>query len=396
MGRPTTDDLLRSLGDSANRPLSEATAMEPGLYRSEEILGLEHELIFNREWLCVGRAADIKAPGDYLTFRIGDQPVVTIRGKDGVVRSFANICLHRMMQLLTGSGNCRRIVCPYHAWTYDIDGRVIGARYMDKSAGFKPREQKLPEIRTEIWHGWVYVTLNPQAPAVAEQLAELDGIVSRYRMEHYVPVATEDYVWNTNWKLLTENFMESYHLPVAHRATVGAWFPVDDNGFDEKVFESFTYQTFTKNEDATYGRAHKDNTALDGRWRYTSVMPTVYPSHMYVLAPDHLWYLSLQPRGHGQVDVRFGVALAPEVIAGLPDRDGFVRDTIAFFDKVNAEDKGVVEGIYQGAKAPLSKPGRLSWMEREIHDFMGYLARRLGPETSSARTPPSPEGRGQR
>jgi choline monooxygenase len=379
MSKPTTDDLLRALVESANRPLSEATAMQPGLYRSEEILALEQEQIFSREWLCVGRAADLPAPGDYITFKVGDQPVVTIRGKDGVVRSFANICLHRMMQLLTGTGNRRRIVCPYHAWTYDIDGCLIGAPHMDASIGFKARGQKLPEIRTEIWHGFVYVTLDAHAAAVAERLASLDEIVSRYRMEHYVPVATEDYVWNTNWKLLTENFMESYHLPVAHRATVGAWFPVDQNGFDDKVFEHFTYQTFTKSEDASYGRAHKDNTVLDGRWRYTSVMPTVYPSHMYVIAPDHLWYLSLRPRGLGQVDVRFGVALAPEVIASLADRDGFVRDTIAFFGKVNAEDKGVVEGIYQGAKAPLSKPGRLSWMEREIHDFMGYLARRLGP-----------------
>ena len=379
MSKPTTDDLLRALVESANRPLSEATAMQPGLYRSEEVLALEQEQIFSREWLCVGRAADLPAPGDYITFKVGDQPVVTIRGKDGVVRSFANICLHRMMQLLTGTGNRRRIVCPYHAWTYDIDGCLIGAPHMDASIGFKARGQKLPEIRTEIWHGFVYVTLDAGTAAVAERLAPLDEIVSRYRMEHYVPVATEDYVWNTNWKLLTENFMESYHLPVAHRATVGAWFPVDQNGFDDKVFEHFTYQTFTKSEDASYGRAHKDNTVLDGRWRYTSVMPTVYPSHMYVLAPDHLWYLSLRPRGLGQVDVRFGVALAPEVIASLADRDGFVRDTIAFFGKVNAEDKGVVEGIYQGAKAPLSKPGRLSWMEREIHDFMGYLARRLGP-----------------
>jgi phenylpropionate dioxygenase-like ring-hydroxylating dioxygenase large terminal subunit len=226
--------------------------------------------------------------------------------------------------------------------------------------------------------------MNGEAPSVAEQLAELEPIVSRYRMEHYIPVATEDYVWNTNWKLLTENFMESYHLPVAHRQTVGAWFPVDTNGFDDNVFEHFTYQTFTKNEDAKYGLAHKDNAVLEGRWRYTSVMPTVYPSHMYVLAPDHLWYLSLRPKGLGHVDVRFGVAIAPEVMATLADGETFVRDTIAFFDKVNAEDKGVVEGIYQGAKAPLSKPGRLSWMEREIHDFMGYLARRLAPEKGAA------------
>ena len=388
MGRPTTDDLLRSLGDSANRPLSEATAMEPGLYRSEEILGLEHELIFNREWLCVGRAADIKAPGDYLTFRIGDQPVVTIRGKDGVVRSFANICLHRMMQLLTGSGNCRRIVCPYHAWTYDIDGRVIGAPYMDKSAGFKPREQKLPEIRTEIWHGWVYVTLNPQAPAVAEQLAELDGIVSRYRMEHYVPVATEDYVWNTNWKLLTENFMESYHVPVTHRKTLGSWLPLDDIEFPAETHAGFTYETFTKGETARYGRAHPANTRLEGRWRYTTVMPTVYPSHMYVAAPDHLWYLSLRPRAVGEVHVRFGVALAPEVLAALEDREAFTRETVAFFDQVNNEDRFVVEGIYGGARAPLARAGRRNWLERELHDFVGYLARRLagwpGLETGRA------------
>jgi choline monooxygenase len=387
MSPPIPDDLLRALIDSADRPLSEATAMEPGLYRCEEILALERELIFDREWLCVGRTADIPEPGDYVTFRIGDQPIVTIRGKDGVIRSLANICLHRMMQLLKGAGNCRRIVCPYHAWTYDIDGCLIGAPYMDKSSGFKPREHELPEIRTEIWHGWIYVTMNPLGAPLSQRLAALDEIVSRYRMEHYVPVATDDYVWNTNWKLLTENFMESYHLPIAHRATVGAWFPVHDNGFDERVFEAFTYQTFTKNEGAIYGRAHKDNSVLDGRWRYTSVMPTVYPSHMYVLAPDHLWYLSLQPKGLGQVDVRFGLALAPEVVASLPDRDGFVRDTIAFFDKVNTEDKHVVEGIYQGAKAPLSKPGRLAWMEREIHDFMGYLARKLGPALVTARRP---------
>lgn len=379
MDRPTTRDLLQSLIASARTPLGEALAMQPGLYRSPEVLALEEALIFNQEWLCLGRAADIPAPGDYLTGRIGDQPVVTIRGQDAVIRSFANICLHRMMRLLDGAGNCRRIVCPYHSWTYDLDGCGVGAPYMDQSGGFNPRDHRLPEIRTEIWHGWIYVTLNKAATPLAERLAPLAEIVAPYRMEHYVPLVREDFVWDTNWKLLTENFMESYHLPFAHRATLGAWFPVDENCFDDRVFEHFTYQTFTKSEDARYGRAHKDNSVLQGRWRYTSVMPTVYPSHMYVVAPDHLWYLSLQPKGLGQVDIRFGAAFAPEVMAAVTDHDRFARDTMAFFDKVNAEDKGVVEGIYQGAKAPLSKPGRLSWMEREIHDFMGYLARRLAP-----------------
>jgi choline monooxygenase len=382
MPAPSLDMLLASLATTAARPLGEATAMHPGVYRSEAMLALEHTEIFGKEWLCLGRAADIPNAGDYLTFVIGDQPVVAVRGRDGAIMTHANVCLHRMMRLLDGCGNAKRIVCPYHAWTYDIDGRLIGAPHMGPShdqpvGSFKPRDHKLPAVRTEIWQGWIYVTLNAAAPAVADMLKPLALVTDRYAQEHYVPVAREDFVWQTNWKLLTENFMESYHLPVAHKATVGAWFPVETNGFPTEVHRHFTYQTFTKNQDAAYGLAHASNTRLSDEWRHTSIMPTVFPSHMYVLAPDHLWYLSLQPCGTGEVNVRFGVAVAPERLAAVVDKPKFIAETLAFFDKVNAEDKHVVQGIYEGAKAPLSVPGPLSWMEREIHDFIGYLARRL-------------------
>lgn len=373
-------DLIAELRRSAALPLEQAIASPPGIYRSEEILALEMRRIFEQDWLCVGRTLDIPNAGDYTTFSLGDQPVVTVRTSAGEIRSHANVCLHRMMQLVDGRGHCQRLVCPYHAWTYDLDGRLIGAPHMEKSTGFDRKGERLPAIRTEIWQGWIYVTLNDRAPSAASMLAPLADVTERYQQEHYVPVATEDYVWTTNWKLLTENFMESYHLPVAHKATVGAWFPVDENRFPAEHHEHFTWQTFTKNEDATYGRAHPDNKRLDGVWRYTSVMPTVYPTHMYVLAPDHLWYLSLRPRGTSEVDVRFGFALAPERLAAVPegDRKRFVDDALAFFDRVNDEDKMVVKGIHDGARAPLSKPGRLSWLEREIHDFQGYLARKLG------------------
>jgi choline monooxygenase len=383
----TRDHLLGALAEAAAKPLNQATALHPGLYRSPEILALENARIFEAEWLCLGRTADIPNVGDYLTSTIGDQPVVAVRATDGTVKTHANVCLHRMMRLLDGCGHTNRIVCPYHAWTYTIDGQLIGAPHMEKSVSasgpFKPRDHQLPSIRTEIWQGWIYVTLNGAATPVAEMLKPLAEVTDRYAQEHYVPVAQQDFVWDTNWKLLTENFMESYHLPVAHKATVGAWFPVDTNRFPEQQFDHFTYQTFTKNQDAAYGLAHQDNTRLKDEWRYTSVMPTVFPTHMYVLAPDHLWYLSLRPQGVNEVQVRFGVALAPERLAALgADKDKFIADTIAFFDRVNAEDKGVVRGIYEGAKAPLSRPGPLSWMEREIHDFTRYLARRLVPNAA--------------
>ena len=380
------DEILRQIQALAATPLEQSTAMPPAAYHSEEFHALERDRIFGREWLCVGRDKDIPNTGDYLTFSINDQPVFSIRGKDDVVRSFSNVCLHRMMRLVTGQGNCRRIVCPYHAWTYSVDGRLIGAPHMKRSPGFEPAGHSLPSIRTEVWHGWIYVTLNEHARPVAELLASLEPAVAKYRMAEYVPVAQQDHVWNTNWKLLTENFMEGYHLPVAHRETVGAWFPANDTEFPVERNDAYTYQTFIKTQDATYGLAHRDNTVLTGRERCTTVMPTVFPSHMYILAPDHLWYLSLRAQGVGQVMVRFGVALAPEVHASLDNVEKFTADLVGFFDKVNAEDRFVVEGLFQGTGAPLAKPGRISWLEREIHDFITYLGARLGDASPAQQT----------
>ncbi len=378
---PTAPDLLSHLATVANGPLERATGAHPALYLSEEIASLETDAIFRRDWHCPGLAAEIPNPGDYLTFTIADDPVFCIRDRSGTVRTYANVCRHRMMQLLEGSGCTSRIVCPYHAWTYDLNGRLIGAGHMERTQAFDRKAICLPEIRTEIWNGWIYITLDPDAGPVAESLAPLGEVVARYGMENYVPVVREDHVWNTNWKLLTENFMEGYHLPVAHKATVGAWFPVEKTVFPEGVHDSFTYQTFQKTGNATYGQAHPDNTALEGDWRNTSVLPTVFPAHMYVLAPDHLWYLSLRPRGIGQVDVRFGVALAPEVDAMLgfaDERAAWIADLVTFFDHVNTEDRQVVEGIYAGACSSHAAPGPLSWLEREIHDFQKYLSSRLG------------------
>jgi phenylpropionate dioxygenase-like ring-hydroxylating dioxygenase large terminal subunit len=374
---PESKELLRELKRVADLPLGAAVAKPAGLYRSEEIHRLERERIFAHEWLCAGRTAEIPDPGDYLTFSILEQPIFVIRGDDGAVRSFSNVCLHRMMPLLEGRGTIRRAVCPYHAWSYDLQGRLVGAAYMQRSDGFARQGQCLPEIRTEIWNGWIYVTLDPAAPALAPRLAPLQALVDRYGMTEYVPVIHQDHLWQTNWKLLNENFMEGYHGPIVHRRTVGARVDVEDVQFDNQIHEAFAYQLFTKEEGSAYGIAHPDNRRLEGRWRRTAVLPTVYPSHMYSLSPDYLWYLSLRPEGPGQVHVRIGVALAPEVHAAQADLPAFVETMTGFFDQVNGEDRAIVEGLYRGAAAPLARGGQLSWLEREIHEFTGYLARRL-------------------
>ena len=381
-----TSQTLDLLSERASCPLDQAMSSPPSLYTDPAILDMEISSIFEKEWHCPGLAADIPEPGDYVTFSIGDQQVFSMRQKDGSIRSFSNVCRHRMMQLLEGRGNTKVVVCPYHAWTYSQDGSLRGAPYMDRSESFDRKKFCLPEIRTEIWNGWIYITLNADAPSVAELLAPMNDLVAQFRMDRYVPCETQDHVWQTNWKLLTENFMEGYHLPVAHRATVGQWIGLDDTIFPPEVNPHFTWQTFTKDETATYGRAAEACDYLEGKWRYTTIMPTVFPAHMYVLAPDHVWYLSLRPNGVGEVHVRFGVALAPERLDAFPNKQAALKDLITFFDHVNEEDRFVVEGIFTGAHGALAQAGPLSWLEREIHDFQKYLAGKLcSPQNATAR-----------
>ena len=377
-------EILAQLKRTPSGPMTEARGAEPAFYWNEEVASAEKNAIFRHDWVCPGLAAEIPDVGDYLTFSIAGEPVFSIRDSFGEIKTYANICRHRMMQLLQGRGRTSRVTCPYHAWSYDLNGQLVGAGHMNHSVGFDKTKICLPQIRTEIWNGWIYITLNPDAQSMKKALAPLNDVVARYGMEHYVAVLHEEHVWQTNWKLLTENFMEGYHLPVAHKATVGAWFAPNKTVFPDQSYDSFTYQTFAKTHAARYGQAHPDNTRLTGEWRSTSILPTVFPTHMYVLAPDHLWYLSLRPRGVGAVDVRFGVAIAPEVDAMLTDtaeRAAWIRDLVTFFEHVNGEDRHVVEGIYAGSRSSFASPGQLSWLEREIHDFQKYLAQRLAPDT---------------
>jgi len=369
---------LAALKELAATPLSTATAMPKDMYVSADIYQLERERLFHREWICAGRSDEIPNAGDYMSFDLCDQPLILVRGAGGDIHAMSNICRHRMMRLVDGKGNTRKFTCPYHAWTYDIAGNLVAAPYMDQTDCFDKKAISLPQVRCDQFEGWIYVSLNPDIAPVAEMLAPLTEITAPYAQAHYITIFTEQHEWDCNWKCLTENFMESYHLPVAHKATVGAHYVVKDTSFDQRgIFEHFTYQLFTKSDGAPVGNAHPDNKTLTGKWRNISVMPTVFPAHMYVLAPDHLWYLCLQPVGRGKVSIKYGAAVPPEVLNAQPDKAAFIAKTKAFLDIVQVEDRGVVEGIYQGALSPLGSPGPLSWLERENHEFTQYLARRL-------------------
>jgi phenylpropionate dioxygenase-like ring-hydroxylating dioxygenase large terminal subunit len=298
-----------------------------------------------------------------------------LRDEQMQLKAMSNVCLHRMSVLLEGRGNKRRIVCPYHAWSYGLDGELKGAPLMDRQEGFCKESYKLPAVRCEQWQGWIYVTLNESAPPVQQQLAELSELIGAYGMTDYIETFYEEHVWDTNWKILAENFMESYHLPMLHRATVGPHSRLEEMECPPG-YPAFNYHWITKEASLPIGNAHPDNTRLSGHWRKTTALLAIYPAHLVTLTPGYFWYLVLQPRGVGQVHIRFGGGLAPEFIAD-PEANAHMTTLKKLLDEVNAEDRRGVEAVFRGVHAPLAKPGNLSHLERPNYDFARYIAAKL-------------------
>lgn len=374
------DELMKT----AALPFEAARAMPPSVYTSEEFLQQEQEHIFAKEWFCVGRASTMQEPGDYVTIELAGQPIAVIRGRDGALRAMSNVCLHRMSTLLEGRGNTRSIVCPYHAWTYNLDGSLRGAPEMDRNDAFCKADYKLGDIRCEEWLGWVYVTLDPDTPPVAEQLSPLANLIGDYGMENYVETFNEVHVWDTNWKVLAENYMESYHLPVCHKGTVG---PFTDLAHVDcpPGHPHFNIHWFTKEAELAIGNAHPDNTRLTGVMRKTSALISIYPSHMVTLTPGYFWYLCLQPDGVGRVRMIFGGGFDPYFM-GDAKASEYNETLKTILDDVNLEDRGCTEKVYQGLLSRMAAPGHLSHLERPNYDFAQYLSGRIAPATSTQGT----------
>jgi phenylpropionate dioxygenase-like ring-hydroxylating dioxygenase large terminal subunit len=303
---------------------------------------------------------------------IAGEPIIVLRDQDGRMRAMSNVCRHRMSTLLEGRGNTRAIVCPYHAWTYNLDGTLRGAPAMALNGGFCREHTALPQVRCETWAGWIMVTLDPDVPSPSERLAAVADLIGPFQMENYVESFREEFRWATNWKVLAENFMESYHLPVCHAGTIGGHVDLLKMSCPEGL-PAFNYHSILKNDALDLALAHPANTRLQGDQRRTTWLLSIYPSLMITLSPGYFWYLSLTPDGPGHVHVVFGGGLAPDFAADPASAVHFTR-LKTLLDEVNIEDKGCVERVYRGLCANLSAPGPLSHLERPNYDFARYIA----------------------
>ncbi|MGX9355884.1 aromatic ring-hydroxylating oxygenase subunit alpha [Roseobacteraceae bacterium S113] len=360
----------------------EARAMPPSVYTSEVFVAAELENIFKTSWFCVGRATSLANPGDYVTCELAGQPVIVLRDKDNVLRAYSNVCRHRMSTLLHGRGNAKTIVCPYHAWTYNLDGSLRGAPAMNGNKAFCKDNYSLPDIACEDWLGWVFITLNPNARQVAEELSEVEELVKGYDMTNYTETFFEEHLWDTNWKVLAENFMESYHLPVCHAGTIGGLSKLDEM-ICPPGRRAFNYHTILKDESLRIAMAHPNNDRLKGDERRTTYLLAIYPSLLITLTPGYFWYLSLHPKGPGQVQIRFGGGMSDDYKDDAEAQQNLL-DLKTLLDEVNVEDRGCTEKVFRGLSADGAEPGHLSHLERPNFDFAQYLMSRMDPSYAPA------------
>ncbi|MEP1441738.1 MAG: SRPBCC family protein [Hyphomicrobiales bacterium] len=364
-------DAVSQLADNVSVPFEEAHAMPTSVYTSDEFLQRELSDVFSKDWFCVGRASALEKAGDYLTLELANQPIIVLRDGEGALKAMSNVCLHRMSTLLEGQGNARAIVCPYHAWTYNLDGSLRGAPAMTQNSGFCKDHYKLPQIRCEEWLGWVFVTLNSDATPVAEELVKVEELVGDYDMTNYRQTFFETHEWNTNWKVLAENFMESYHLPVCHSGTIGGLSKLEEMVCPPGE-KAFNYHTILKDDSLKIAMAHPNNTRLSGDRRRMTYLLAIYPSLLITLTPGYFWYLTLQPQGVGKVKIGFGGGMSQDYVNDPSAQENF-KQLKTLLDEVNVEDKGCTEKVYKGLSSRAAKPGHLSHLERPNYDFAHYL-----------------------
>lgn len=357
-------------------------------YTSPELLHAEIEQLFGNDWLCVGRTADIPNAGDYVTATLptpgspsAERSVIVIRDNSGTVQVFDNVCVHRGAQLLQGCGTETRITCPYHAWAYRLDGTLVGGPYMTESteadgSPFNPGAHSLHALPTEIWQGFVFTSQNPSAAPLAPSLAGLTDVVGRYNMAGYVPVHNQVDVWDTNWKLLVENFMDAYHIFKVHKDSFAA---DGDNTQDTTMYPGTDHWAHHRvHHQEGHDLAHETNTSLIDEWRKTIVLAAVFPGFVVQLQPDWLWFLRISPVGTDQVRIHWQVAVAPEMLAAQANADAYIEDLLTLVHKVNSEDHPIVSALRANASRPQFQRAPMSYLERNVYDFDRYISSRLG------------------
>lgn len=373
-GVPSPDDLIAAVAAGANRDLATSETLPPAAYTSKAFYDLEVEKVFRPGWVCVGHVSQAAEPGDYFTVDLFNEMLVVVRGKDEVIRTMSRICLHRWAPLVNGEGNTKLLSCPFHKWGFDLEGRLLGAPLMDQ-VSFEPGSCRLPQFRTEINEGFIYVNMSGEAAPLGEVLKDFSAHVARFRLDDLVVAGSIAYDCRFNWKIMVETFMECYHHIAAHPETFEASFPARMS-FIEDGREGWTLgyspaRDSVPDDEILIGTPmlSDDLTPLEAR---AFQLYLIYPSHLISIWPDRVYWFRSQPAGPGRTLLQAYVLVRPEA-RDMPGFDALMAREMRFLDTVNLEDIAVNEMQQLGAATGTAETGRLSHLEKAVWQLSDFI-----------------------
>jgi phenylpropionate dioxygenase-like ring-hydroxylating dioxygenase large terminal subunit len=347
----------------ARLPLESASTLPPAAYVSEAIYELELERIMRRSWIPLARLDQIPEPGDYLSVDLAGQPVMVVHGTDGVVRVLSRICLHRAADLAPVSGRRKLFTCPYHAWAYDTTGQLVRAPLMDGARGFEETNCALPQIRTEIWEGFVLANLDADAAPLAPQIESFTRYFSNFKLADLEIVRTLTWESDWNWKVLVENFMEAYHHTGTHAKTLEPEFHAADSRIPDNDGPWSILHMPAAPHHAPAGP--ELISGLTASQRRDIVAAVVFPHFMLLTYSGGVAWYQVLPRSAGRLTLNIHLCL-PRSARALEAFDTIVEASAAGFAHIHAEDIEANDLVWRGLNAPLTAAGHLSPLERSI------------------------------
>lgn len=367
--------VLLKLKEWAALPFEDATPLSGVMYTSPEVADLERERIFTHEWIGVGREDELTQPGDYLTLDIADYPIVVVRDKEGLLRALSNVCRHRGTVIKEGKGKAGVLTCPYHGWTYNLDGSLRAAPYMADATSFDLDQICLPEYPVESWHGFVFVNLDAEAEPLGPGLKALDQYFDMNKANDLRTVFRDHSEIACNWKIFMENFCESYHIFHVHKHTFeknaptvnvkvipgGDGFNLHQSDLEDYAFSSTDY--------------NPDLTQLPEAQVTTAPLAGIYPCTAVALEPTGTWMVTALPISTDQCTVEWSGILSPQ----NGDKESQSLSGKEFHDfllAVMEEDRTVLERVQTGMY-DFSPKNHYCHMERTTWEFGQYIARRL-------------------
>jgi len=331
-------------------PLEQASTCPASWYLDPRILELEHATTFASSWQYACRLDQVRDAGQYVTFELAGEPLLVVRGNDGVLRGFFNVCRHHAAAVLAEPHGCvKRLRCPYHGWTYTLEGALKAAPAFEDVRNFEPAEHGLVPVATTVWENWVFVRLAAEGPSLEESLgAEVMAQVRGLHLSSLRWFDRKHYVFDCNWKVFVDNYLDGgYHVPYLHE---GLGSVLDYNKYTIENGRRHCLQSspmVTRGAEPETGAVRKGERAMY-YWFYPNFMFNWYEGVM----DTNLVY----PRGVDQTEVIFDFWFADVSEAARE----FNRASVDIANRVQDEDEGICRSVQRGLRSRAYDTGRLS------------------------------------